>query len=84
MEEKASPDVKQAYNAKEYLENLYVAVQGSSDSTYPGLGPVIDAMEDAVIRCRYLVGGSDSFYDVYCVSYWLVGQTNLLLKPLYD
>lgn len=73
MEEKASPDVKQAYNAKEYLENLYVAVQGSSDSTYPGLGPVIDAMEDAVIsshpRYRYLVGGSDSFYDVYCVSY---------------
>lgn len=72
MVQNASADVQQAYNAKEYLENLLVAVKGSSDSAYPGLEPVIDAMEDAVVSThphyRYLVGGSNSFYDVYCVS----------------
>lgn len=70
MAEKVSPDVQEAYNAKQYLEDLYQAVCGSSSSTYPGLGPVINAMEDAVVstqpKYRYLIDGSNSFYDIYC------------------
>lgn len=71
MADKVSPEVQDVYNAKQYLEDLYKAVCGSSNSTYPGLKPVIDAMEDAVVsthpKYRYLIGGSNSFYDVYCV-----------------
>jgi hypothetical protein len=47
MAENVSADVQEVYNAKAYLEELYQAVCGSSTSTYPGLEPVIDAMEDA-------------------------------------
>ncbi|XP_052069777.1 D-beta-hydroxybutyrate dehydrogenase, mitochondrial-like isoform X2 [Mytilus californianus] len=70
MAEKVSAEVQEVYNAKQYLEDLYKAVCGSSNSTYPGLKPVVDAMEDAVVsthpKYRYLIDGSNSFYDVYC------------------
>ena len=71
MAENVSADVQEAYNAKAYLEELYQAVCGSSTSTYPGLEPVIDGMEDAVVsthpKYRYLIDGSNAFYDIYCV-----------------
>ena len=68
----AGEEVKETYG-KEYLDRLFEGAKGTSATSYPTLGPVLDALEDAVInqspRVRYLVDGGKGFFDVFCVSF---------------
>ena len=70
MWSEASEEVQETYD-KEYLYSLYEAGKSTAKTTYPTLAPVLNAMEDAVInvspKYRYLIGGGNTFYDIYVV-----------------
>lgn len=83
----AGEEVKEKYG-KEYLDRLFEGAKGTSATSYPTLGPVLDALEDAVInqspRVRYLVDGGKGFFDVFCVSFWIFHSFSIfILKPIY-
>ncbi|XP_062583410.1 short-chain dehydrogenase/reductase family 9C member 7-like [Saccostrea cucullata] len=66
----AGEEVRETYG-KEYLDRLFEGAKGTSSTSYPTLGPVLDALEDAVInqspRIRYLVDGGNGLFDVFCM-----------------
>ena len=58
---------------REYVDAQIAGAKASAATTHPSMEPVVDTMVEAVAsqnpQYRYLVGGGNSFYDFYKVSY---------------
>lgn len=66
----ASDEMKEVYT-REQLDKVLRDTDALASSTYPTLTPVIDAIVDALTsgdpEHRYIIDGSNSLFDKYCV-----------------
>ncbi|KAK7111477.1 D-beta-hydroxybutyrate dehydrogenase, mitochondrial-like [Littorina saxatilis] len=70
MWDEASDEVKEVFS-KQYLDNILHSLEPVAMTTYPTLTPVLEAITDALTsgdpEYRYIVAGSNTLMDKYCV-----------------
>ena len=71
MWEVADDEIKSTYG-RDYYNALYSGTEGCRPEGCPTLDPAINAFVDALTnehpQYRYLIDGTRSYYDFYCVS----------------
>lgn len=70
MWQQASPEVKEIFS-RDYMNKTLRDTEDCASTAYPTLTPVIDTMVEALSSCdpeyRYLIDGSNSLMDKFCM-----------------